>query len=355
MSTAATWAFSLLLSVALVVAVLIVVARGTRMVVERRRARLAAAPRRALLALAADGYESGELDTLVALPERAWRAVQPVAIAMLSKVRGEGLAALATVFERRGDIASYLRALSARKEARRAWAAEVLGGVRCEPAVPGLIGLLRDRVPEVRLVAARALGRIGDPAAAQPLLDSLATAQPVPTHLVTQALVQFGPAAAPALVAALDHTEPAVRLAALQALRLTGTIGAEARVTAVLSQDSSLEVRVAAAALLGRLGTGSAVAPLLAATLPTRPLPLRAAACAALGELGAAAAVAPLSGLLDDVQYPVAHSAAHALAALGEPARPSLWSSAARHSVAGAHAREALALAALTPTVHIGS
>jgi HEAT repeat protein len=349
MTVAATWTFSVLLSVCLLVAVLIVVTRTARLLRSARRTRLAAAPRRALLALAADGYQSGEMDGLVALPPRYWRAVAPVAIAMLSKVRGDGLAALAAVFERRGEIARELRALRARGAVRRARAAEVLGGVRCAAAVPGLIALLHDRRAEVRLVAVRALGRIGDPAAAQPLLDCLARAEATPANLVTQALVELGAGAGPALVAALDHAEARVRLAALSAMRLAGTVSAEARVAAALADDPSIEVRVAAAALLGRLGTGSAAAPLLAATDPAQPATVRAEACRALGELGATAAVAPLLDLLDDPAYPVAHGAASALAALGEAGRAGIRQASRRRSAAGAHAREALALAALAP------
>jgi HEAT repeat protein len=349
MSVAATWTFIVLLAVSLVVGAAIVATRAVRMAVAARRARLAAGPRRHLLALAADGLHSPELDHLVALPERDWRAVQPVAMAMLSKVRGEGLAAIGAVFERRGEIDRELRSLRARTLVRRARAGEVLGGVRCAAAVPGLIALLRDRHPEVRLVAVRALGRIGDPAAAGPLLDCLAGPAPAPTNLVTDALVQLGPGAGGALVGALGRADPRARLAALSALRLGGTIGAEERVAAVLAEDPEPEVRVAAARLLGRLGTGGALAPLIRATGPAQPVTVRAAACQALGELGGDAAVEPLLGLLAEAQYAVAHSAARALASLGEPARSRLSGLLDRDTPATAHAREALARAALQP------
>ena len=61
----------------------------------------AAGPRRALLAFVADNGEEGSHD-LVAIPEDAWRATEPGALALLGKLRGEAHDALVSVFLRRG-------------------------------------------------------------------------------------------------------------------------------------------------------------------------------------------------------------------------------------------------------------
>jgi HEAT repeat protein len=90
---------------------------------------------------------------------------------------------------------------------------------------------------------------------------------------------------------------------------------------------------------------------------------LRAAAARALGDLGAPAAVPALVALLDDDEYRVAHEAAHALRRLGRAGSDALRTvlateaaemaaagrgSHARASSAAGHAREALALAAVS-------
>ena len=69
------------------------------------------------------------IDQLVAVDARTWRAVEPTAVAMLGKVRGEAHTALVTVFERRGAGTRAERDLHARSPVVRARAAEVLGNL----------------------------------------------------------------------------------------------------------------------------------------------------------------------------------------------------------------------------------
>jgi len=225
---------------------------------------------------------------------------------------------------------------------RRARAAEILGTLERRDAVPALCEMLRDGDPDCRVVAARALGRIGDPAAARPLLDTVASRRrAIPAHLVAHALTRIGTGAQPALVSALDSPREATRAVAAEVLGLIGAVGATGRVEATLRRDESVEVRVRAAGTLGRLGTRTALAPLLESLEPDRPPRLRAEAARALGELGTASAAAALAAVLDDEQYAVAHHAARSLLRLGKPGRAALE----RHG--RTHAREALAVAAL--------
>jgi HEAT repeat protein len=327
----------------------------------RRTAALAAGPRRALLNFVADNGEQGGAD-LVAIPEDAWRAVEPGALALLGKLRGEAHLALVAVFVRRGTARHALGRLRSRSPVRRARAAQVLGDLELHQAVPELCRLLTDRHLEVRVVAVRALGRIGDPAAAWRLMASLDRSDPVPSLLATHTLVQLGPEAEITLSAALDHPQARVRVVCLDALGLLRATGSVHRVARLLREDPTLDVRVAAAANLGKLGTGAAVEPLTAALAPARPTVLRSAAAKALGDLGSPSAVPALAALLDDEQYWVAHCAAHALRRLGrtgldalravvdreeERARGTGVGAHARPSLAAGHAREALALAAL--------
>ncbi len=323
-------------------------ARALRQWYGHHRDRLAAGPRRALLAYLADGGPDEELDALVRMPGPQWRALEPSATAMLAKVRGETREALVALFERRGVGDRALRDLGRRGPVRRARAAEVLGNLGRRDAVPAMSALLDDRDPDVRLVAIRALGRIGDPAATGPLLSTLAGPAPAPVQLVGYALIQLEQAADEPLRAGLNHPEPQVRATVLDTMRLRGTTGAEARVIAVLRDDESAEVRRRAAGMLGRVGTRAALDPLAAAATGDPARSVRAAAAAALGELGSPAAVPVLRDLLGDRRYLVAHQAAGALVRLGERGMAALGDRVAGDDLAAAHAREALAAAELT-------
>ena len=355
-------AIVVLVTIVAVIGLGIVAARVLRHTRQRRLSALAAGPRRSLLAFVADHGEQGSHD-LVAIPDDAWKAAEPGALGLLGKLRGEAHAALVSVFLRRGTARAALHELHSRSRVRRARAAQVLGDLELRQAVPELCRLLTDRYGEVRVVAVRSLGRIGDPAAAWRLIASLDQSDPVPSLLVTHTLVQLGPDAEVTLSAALDHPQARVRAVCLDALGLLGAAGSVSRVARVLREDTVLDVRVAAAANLGRLGVRTAVEPLTGALSAARPAPLRAAAARALGELGSPSAVPALVELLNDDEYRVAHEAAHALRRLGRAGPDALRSvldaeaaemaeaghgAHAQPSSAAEHAREALALAAVS-------
>ncbi|MCO8274982.1 HEAT repeat domain-containing protein [Actinoplanes sp. TRM 88003] len=315
----------------------IVVVRVGRRVRAKRRASLAAGPRRALLAFVAENGEEGS-EGLIAIPDDAWRAALPAALGLLGKLRGDAHAALVSVFLHRGAARAALGELHARSAVRRARAAQLLGDLELREAVPGLCELLTDRDHEVRVVAVRALGRIGEPRAAWRMIASLDLRDPVPSLLATHALVQMGRGAEVTLSAALDHPHARVRAVCLDALGLLGATGAVGRMARVLAEDDVLDVRVAAATNLGRLGARGALQPLIDVLDPPHPDLLRAAAARALGALGAPAAVPPLAAHLDDGEFQIAHEAAHSLRRLGPPGV------AALRDRDNDHCREALAL-----------
>jgi HEAT repeat protein len=368
-------AFTVTIAVLLMIVVLtgigIVTARLRRQGRHRKTAALAAGPRLSLLSFVADNGEEGGQD-LVAIPDDAWKAAEPVALSLLNKLRGEAHDALVSVFLRRGVARAALADLRSRSRICQARAAQVLGDLELRQAVPELCRLLTDRHDEVRVVAVRALGRIGDAAAAWRLIASLDQPNPVPSLLVTHTLTQFGPEAEVTLSAALDHPEARVRAVCLDALGLLGAAGSARRMSRVLREDKVLDVRVAAATNLGRLGARSALDPLTAALVSSRPAALRAAAARALGELGSPAAVPSLLGLLADGEYRVAHEAAHALRRLGNPGLSALRrlvdaelaettatgsGAHARPSAPATHAREALEMSGVSvtePAVEVG-
>jgi HEAT repeat protein len=346
LADAATTALAVLVVAAAVLGTVIVLGRAMRRARDARRTRLAAPARRLLLAVST-GDDDADVDALVVLPPRIWRAIEPNAVALLGKVRGEAYAALVSVFERRGAGTRALRDVRRRDPVRRGRAAEVLGSLRRDEAVPALVDLLGDPDPDVRIVAARALGTIGDPSAAPHLLASVAARRSIPSHQIAHAVVRIGAPAQPAVVYALGHQVDSVRAVAAEVLGLIGAVGAARRVEEALRDDPSVEVRVRAARTLGRLGTRGAVAPLLAGLDPGEPPALRAEAARALGELGTAVSTTALAALLGDAQYQVAHEAARSLLRLGAAGREALNAALGTDEMSAAHAREALALAEL--------
>jgi HEAT repeat protein len=351
LAVTATATLYVLVVAALLLGLIIVVGRGLRRRRDARRDRLAAPARRLLLAIASGDDDPDQVEELVRLPQDVWQAVEPSAVALLGKVRGEARAALVVVFERRGAAWRARSELRRSDPVRRARAAEILGTLGRKDAVPALAKLLKDPDADVRVVAARALGRIGDPEAARPLLACIASRRrSVPAHLAAHALASLGAGVQPALVSALGDPHEAMRATAAEVLGLIGGIGATGRIEAVLRTDPSVEVRVRAARTLGRLGTRSALAPLLEALEPDRPLALRAEAARALGELGTPTAASALTAVLSDRQFEVAHQAARALLRLGKKGRAALHEAveqSAGPALAAAHAREALAVAEL--------
>ncbi|GAA2356870.1 HEAT repeat domain-containing protein [Dactylosporangium salmoneum] len=362
---AALVALFVMLVAALVLGGLIIGGRTVRRAREAKRARLARPARQLLLAIAAGDDDPAQVEELVRLPEEVWLAVEPNAIALLGKVRGEAHALLVDVFERRGAAWRARSQLRRRDPVARAMAAEVLGNLGRKDALLPLCDLLADPDADVRVVAARSLGRIGDAGATQPLLATLPSRRPVPAHVVATALTRLGTKAQGALTASLDDPRAPVRATAAEVLGLIGAVGATVRVESALRADPSLEVRISAARSLGRLGTRTAMAPLLDALDEDKPAVLRAEAAKALGELGAVSAAPVLTELLADPDYAVAHNAARSLLRLGSAGRAALVAAEhrahvrPRHSaepdegpdpdvlLGAAHAREALAAAEL--------
>src|SRR5690349_18820949 len=132
-----SFVIEVLAGIVTVTAAAIVIVRIRRRIRHRRRSALAAGPRRALLAFVADNGEHGSHD-LVAIPDDAWRAVEPGALALLGKLRGEAHQALVGVFLRRGIARAALGNLRSRSRVRRAYAAQILGNLELRQAVPDL-------------------------------------------------------------------------------------------------------------------------------------------------------------------------------------------------------------------------
>jgi HEAT repeat protein len=294
-----------------------VLQRAAQDFVQRRDARVLAPIRPLVLRLSAGADDGSALRQLTGLNRRSWRTIEPLVVTMLGKIRGEARDDLVTLLQVRGAGDQALLNLQHRSMTKRARAAEALGVLGVAEYVEPLLGRLVDPSPDVRQVAARALGSIGEPAAAPALLDVLDSDRTVPAQTVAQALLRIGVAATPTLVSALGSERETVRAVAVEVLGLLQAVTAVKAMAVTLARDPSPAVRERAATALGRLGHPAALSSLAAAAAPDQSPALRAAAASAMGDLGARAAVPELARLLTDPYDEVARNAATALSRLG--------------------------------------
>ncbi len=285
----------------------------------------------------------GVPDEAVAARGLRGRAVERVAFGYLGQVRGEGHDLLADLLQRRGVLARAVGRSYWPSRHRRSAAASQLGLIATAEAARRLEFLAAsDPSPQVRIVAARGLGKTSEPAAADTLL-SLLPGGAVPPGIVASALLELGPEAAPALrhtlAAEPDHGPE--RAMAADVLGLLDEMTACPELVSCLS-SSGPQVRLAAARALGRLGMPQATEALLRCLASAEEPGVRAAAAWALGRILDRRAVSALAACLDDPHYWVAHNAAQALAQLGAPGREALTAAASGGGPGAPHAREAL-------------
>ena len=244
------------------------------------------------------------------------------------------------------------------------------------PAVAPLVAALGDELRAARIGAARALGAIGDPRAAEPLARALADDADVQVaRHAAHALGKLGdPRALEPLVAAGRHKSYWVRWGSVLGLAELGDRRAVPALSARL-QDSNRDVRRSAATALGKLGDPAALPALIGALGDEwwrvggerggRAAPAKVAATyalvAALPQQNPAgrgfvvdllakgrdpAGAVALAGLLGDDEY-VARKAQSALVALAAPAALPALIALLEDPRAGARARAAATLGAL--------
>ncbi len=259
---------------------------------------------------------------------------------------------VAFALQRLGDVHSLPALLTLAKDANpytRAFAVKGLAALKDRSALPVLIPLMSSGDRSVLIETVRALGRIGDPTAAAPLLRILGDAAADPqVRLETVAAIGalHVPAVGDALIDVLTDPSPAIRAAALRSLAV---FDAENFVFVLSGLDPDLHwnVRAALATVLGTLPPENglprletmlndadqrvipfAIAALAKLKAPSAPARLferlkaddpvvRAAAAAALGELKPANGAAALADAYRFGQRDAMYNArAAALAAL---------------------------------------
>jgi HEAT repeat protein len=250
------------------------------------------------------------------------RALTEILADLAPALTGESRAAIAGHFESSGAVARVSRRLADPRAHRRAEHAAMLGDMCSQLAEVPLLQALNDRDPDVRLAAARSLGRLRPRTAAGPLLYALVQGL-VPRAVAASALISIGTAALPGIRNLLRDEEPAARASAVE---LLGRLG---------NPRDSLSLRE-------RLGDD---APLV-----------RRRACEALARLGADDVGDALEELLSDQVADVRISAATALATVGDERSAPTLLRLVQHDCVEVAEVAARALAAVAPAlvVHLG-
>lgn len=278
------------------------------------------------------------------------RVLESLTLELLRKVRGGERSRLVGLLEARGLVDRARRRTRSWSAFRRAHAAELLGAVGDPRLLPDLLRLCRDRVPEVRVAAARAAGKLGNPQAVPLLVGSLSGPRPVPASVVTMALVHLGPSAATHLRPLLGSASAPHRAAAAQVLGVFGDLASTSQLAALVRQDPDDSVRLAAAVALGRIGSPAGVRPLACALAAGHPDALRMAAAASLGRIGGSAAIRALRCCLagGPLSHQVARVVAEALAQSGPEGEAALERIARGRGPGRPHAQAALAILRLS-------
>lgn len=318
----------------------------------RRRDRLAqreVVVRAALFrTLAEPGEATTILDHLVAADRRLLEAKSR---ALLPLLRGEDHETLARLLESRGAIQEARHQCRSHHAPSRAAAAQLLGDVGNSFAVLDLAPLLDDPRWVVRLAAARALGRLGEPSGVVPLLQAVNGPHPLPVDVAADAIQSIRGWPLSLLVPCLSNSSERTRAVAVELVGRSQATESVPALIQLLERDPAPAVRVRAARALGLIGMPQAVKPLIASLLSASE-PLQAEAVAALGRLGDATAVPALRPILLGSSRPLSQAAAAALAAIDPEGVDVLREIAnddhhANGHPAGSTARRALVAAAL--------
>jgi HEAT repeat protein len=247
-------------------------------------------------------------------------------------------AAVCRVLRESGAVELVERAARGGVPWRRALACEFLGAIGTEQSVDVLVERLRDKRSEVRRAAARALGQLGDPAAAGPLKSVFLGRDGVPIGVTNDALSRLGPAGAEAFREGLRSPESTVRVTSCFGIASQADPAASDEARALLEErlrsDAEPRVRAAAAGAMRWLPGDVAPAALVDALRDPSPA-VRRSAAGSLGVFDDPAAVEALADVVSDLDRETALRAAESLLALGggvragEPSRRALAASRA--------------------------
>ena len=228
---------------------------------------------------------------------------------------------LLDVYDHLGLVDQYIEKLrTARKWRDRAFAAELLGRVGSAKAVPALLESVQATQTEdadVREIALRALARIADPAAVEPLVAALARAEVWLAPRLADILARHGEAVVDPVLRLL--TGAGNNPARAWAANVLGEVRAARAFPALIQSldDPDDEVRAKSATALGRLGDRRAI-PSLLDHLLSDPAPfVRVRIASTLGQFGGPEVVDRMVRALGDSAWWVRMRGVEALEQIG--------------------------------------
>ncbi len=192
-------------------------------------------------------------------------------------------------------VPKLLKLLNSDDPDMREYAAAILGSIGDKRAVKPLIAMLQGHRRR-RYIAAWALGMMRAKQAIGPLVDALSVKNDAIRKEATRALINLGPDAVPALIAALKSPDTDTREFSIRALGEIEDKRAEEPIIGLLNDKNSGVTEVAALAL-GSVGTGKSIPPLIK-TLDSRDVTTKVNASISLGQLGAKAAIPMLTAMM---------------------------------------------------------
>lgn len=297
-------------------------ARISRTIGEQRDRRRMAPLRPLLLELAAGEQTlDGDVDAaLHALPGPTREVVDDFIVAMLGKIRGDSVGPLVEVLHQHHRGQRALQDLTSRSSVTRARAVWTLGVMREQDVVPRVLPLLQDPSSDVVLTAARALGMMGDPVAAGPVLGAVASTGSrtgLPAWVAVESVASLGIATAGQVRAALSHPSLDVRTAAAMTIARIPLVAAAGALREAMQTETDPPLVAMVIFALGEVG-GPRDLELLGPFLASGQDPhVRRAAIGAVAEVGGAGAVAWLKPLVHSRDIRVAELAATTLVTLG--------------------------------------
>lgn len=312
-----------------------------RILVEHRQKLIRDVLRKSLILFLSGDSDLKVFDNLIRLKSDQ---LEQVSENLLTKIRGEARDTLIELLEKRGAIEDSIERTSHGGAVRRCRAAAFLGNTGVAKAREPLERLLNDRSREVRITAARALGRLSDPEAVPQLLDSLdRPKRSIPFATIVASLVRIGPPGTLYLLNGLNSSGGRERAAATEIVGLLCAVEAVPILVEHLTSDPVLDVQIRCARALGRIGAPKAIDPLISTLTAVNPIPLRIVSCGALAQIGGSRVLEELIQLVGDSEALVAAAAAKALSDLGVSGLESLRLIAENHGPGEIYAKEFIA------------
>lgn len=245
------------------------------------------------------------------------RAFLDALIDVRNAVVGPEVTTIRGIVDRFGVVDSLGRSLRRRwPRGRRLRAAVALAELGDESSVRLLMDHIDDKDPEVRVQAARGLGRMQWTPAIDSIVDRFGVEEPWVRSRFADTLISFGGKATWPLAAYIKVNHRHEVAGAVEALETLAAIGDEEAVTPILEilqQSPDPEIAITAIESLGLLG-GSLVARPLEIASNSDDWRVRAKAATALGEIGDPSSRPALAEHLGDENFWVRRNSAAALA-----------------------------------------